>query len=79
VIRIDGLAAVAAILAPAAGWSWLTAGARELRARIENVKPKLARIRPIRRLLGLGVELMAEAETLGRSPRRTAGAFGTGS
>ena len=79
VIRIDGLAGAASILAPAADWSWLTAGARQLRADIRNVKPKLERIRPIRQLLQLGVELMAEADDVAagrRGARRCATATG---
>jgi integrase/recombinase XerD len=78
VIRIDGLADAASILAPTTDWSWLRAGARAVRSDIQNVEPKLVRMKPSRQLLDLGVERMAEADTLGWCPRRAAVRFRDG-
>ena len=63
IARLIELKITAAIMDPGRDWSWIYRMASVIRARHKPARPKRHRLVPIEELFGLGLDLMARAET----------------
>jgi integrase len=63
IARLIELKVMAAIMDPGRDWSWIYRMASSVRARHRPARPKRHRLVAIERLFGLGLDLMARAET----------------
>jgi integrase/recombinase XerD len=63
IARLIELKVTAAIMDPGRDWSWIYRMASVIRARHKPARPKRPRLVPIEELFGLGLNLMARAET----------------
>jgi integrase len=70
IARLIELKVMAAIMDPGRDWSWIYRMASSIRARHQPARPKRHRLVAIERLFGLGLDLMAGAETETTRPRR---------
>jgi integrase/recombinase XerD len=70
IARLIELKVMAAIMDPGREWSWIYRMASAIRARHQPARPKRHRLVAIERLFGLGLDLMAGAETETTRPRR---------
>jgi integrase/recombinase XerD len=70
IARFIELKVTAAIMDPEQDWSWIYRMASSIRARHKPARPKRHRLVPIEELFGLGLDLMARAETETTSLRR---------
>ena len=70
IARLIELKITAAIMDPGRDWSWIYRMASSIRARHQPARPKRHRLVAIERLFGLGLHLMARAETETTLPRR---------
>jgi integrase/recombinase XerD len=70
IARLIELKVMAAIMDPGKDWSWIYRLASSIRARHKPARPKRHRLVPIERLFGLGLDLMAGAETETTALRR---------
>jgi integrase len=70
IARLIELKVTAAIMDPGRDWSWIYRGASAIRARHKPARPKRHRLVPIAELFGLGLDLMAGAETEATPLRR---------
>jgi integrase/recombinase XerD len=70
IARLIELKIMAAIMAPTRDWKWIYRMASSIRARHKPARPKRHRLVDITRLLGLGIDLMAEAENESTGLRR---------
>ena len=70
IARLIELKVMAAIMDPGREWSWIYRMASAIRARHQPARPKRHRLVAIERLFGLGLHLMARAETETTLPRR---------
>jgi hypothetical protein len=70
IARLIELKVMAAIMNPGREWSWIYRMASAIRARHQPARPKRHRLVAIERLFGLGLDLMARAETQTTPPRR---------
>jgi integrase len=70
IARLIELKVMAAIMAPERDWTWIYRMASSIRARHEPARPKRHRLVDIRRLLELGIDLMAEARNESTRLRR---------
>jgi integrase/recombinase XerD len=68
--RLVELKVVAAIMDPGRDWSWIYRVAAPIRARHKPARPKRHRLVPVQRLLQLGLDLMANAESEKTTHRR---------
>ena len=61
--RVQGLRDALRVLAPDGDWAWLTGAKNALRRRAEPIHDKRARLRSPNELIGLGQDLMAQADS----------------